>query len=198
MTNRQVHQPMTQEQFLAWIETQPARYEFDGARPVPKDPAPANPDAASPGGKRGHDQITANIFQALASRLGAAPGTVVGSDIGVETRNRAVRYPDVVITRAPSPDSGRTMPEPVVVFEVSSQTSQRTDYTEKLLEYHAVRAIQSYVVLMQDGIGLNLFRRGAGPHWCADPLIEGDILALPEIGIEIPLSELYQDVSWQL
>ena len=196
MTDRQARAPMTQEQFLAWIETQPARYEFDGSRPVLKDPAPVTPDVASLGGERDHDQIVANILQALASCPDATSGTAFGSDIGVETRNRAVRYPDVVVTRAPPPDSGRTMPEPVVVFEVSSRTSQRTDYTEKLLEYHAVRAIQRYVVVMQDGIGLNLFRRGAGPHWCADPLIEGDVLALPEIGIEIPISEIYQDVSW--
>ena len=46
------------------------------------------------------------------------------------------------------------------------------------------------------GIGLTVFARPDGDAaWTAISLTAGDTLPLPEIGIEIPVAELYEDVD---
>jgi Uma2 family endonuclease len=87
------------------------------------------------------------------------------------------------------------VPEPVVVFEVLSPTTSRTDRIEKLREYQATASIQRYVILEQDSIAASVFSR-MGAEWIANVLTEGNVLQMPEIGIELPLSEIYADVQF--
>jgi len=46
-------------------------------------------------------------------------------------------------------------------------------------------------MLEQDRIGATVYARGGG-DWKHEILIEDSILALPEIGVEMPLAELYE------
>ena len=87
------------------------------------------------------------------------------------------------------------VPEPVVVFEVLSPTTSRTDRIEKLREYQATASIQRYVILEQDSIAATVFSR-MGADWIARALTEGDVLRMPEIGIELGLAEIYVDVEF--
>lgn len=75
-----------------------------------------------------------------------------------------------------------------------SPTTSRTDRIEKVREHQATASIQRYVILEQDSIAATVFSRlGAG--WLARALTEGDVLQMPEIGIELALSEIYADVD---
>jgi Uma2 family endonuclease len=85
------------------------------------------------------------------------------------------------------------IPGVVVVFEVLSATSGRTDRIEKLREYQAVPSIRRYVILESTSVGLVVHARLNGNDpWIANPLTEGDVLHMPEIGIEIPIAEFYE------
>jgi Uma2 family endonuclease len=64
----------------------------------------------------------------------------------------------------------------------------------KLREYQATDSIQRYVILEQDSIAATVFAREGG-LWTARALTDGDILAMPEIGIELPLAAIYGDVD---
>ena len=84
----------------------------------------------------------------------------------------------------------------VVVFEVVSPTSGRTDRIVKLREYRAVPTIRCYVILEHNSVGLTvLTRQREDEDWTARALTSEDTLQLPEIGIEIPVAELYEDVD---
>jgi len=80
-----------------------------------------------------------------------------------------------------------------VVFEVLSSTSGRTDRIEKLREYQAVSSIRRYVILEHTSVGLVVHSRLNGEDaWTATAPTDGDVLAMPEIGIEIPVAEFYE------
>ena len=79
---------------------------------------------------------------------------------------------------------------PIVVFEVISDDTARTDRIEKLREYQATASIQRYVILEQKSIGAMVFSR-KGEDWVVTALTEADTLDLQEIAIAIPMSELY-------
>jgi len=161
--------------FLAWEREQPQKFEFDGTQPVPMT-----------GGTVAHARLVRRIMEALHRLL--PPGfEAFGGDLKVRTIVDRVRYPDVLVLRdAPAPDADTV--EPVVVFEMLSASTMLTDLRVKPEEYAAVAALLAYVILPQDGPdGATVLRRSNG--WRAEPAAKK--LDLPEIGVTIPLRELY-------
>lgn len=178
--------PWTQEQFFAWAEAQDVRYEFDGVQPV-----------AMTGGNAGHALVTRGLHSALGSRLRTGPCRPLGPDAGVVTIGTAVRYPDALVTCSKFELSALTIPGVIVVFEVLSPTSGRTDRIVKVREYAAVSSIRRYVILESTGIGLMVLARDVPDEpWRTTTLTAGDTLALTEIGIEIPVSEIYEGIEF--
>jgi Uma2 family endonuclease len=174
---------MSLDQFLAWEERQELRYEFDGIRP-----------RAMTGGTLAHDQITFNVRKALDARLAGKPCRPFGPNVKVLVAG-TVRYPDAVVTCTPARFGATIADDPVVVFEVVSEDSARTDRIEKLRECQATPTIQRYVILEQKSIGAMVFSRRE-ELWTAIALTEGDTLEMPEIGVEIPLAELYTGIEF--
>ena len=76
----------------------------------------------------------------------------------------------------------------MVVFEVVSEDTARTDRIVKLREYQATASIQRYVILEQKSIGAFVFTR-RGTDWIATALTEGDTWRMPEIEVDIPIYE---------
>jgi Uma2 family endonuclease len=173
---------MSREQFLDWAQAREERYEFDGFQPV-----------AMTGGTANHSQIAQNLYFALRTRLGATGCRPLGADAGVATIDDAVRYPDALVTCAKFPGTERLIPGVVVVFEVLSPTSGQIDRIVKVREYRAVPSIRRYVILEYASMGLTVLSRAEGVHeWTATALTADDTLPMPEIGIEIPVAELYE------
>ena len=172
---------MTRAQFLDWARGQELRYEFDGLQPV-----------AMTGGTRNHSRIARNIYFALRTRLNGTGCEPLGADAGVATIGDAVRYPDALVTCTKGPGSDRVIPGVVVVFEVPGPSCGRTDRIDKLREYRAVPSIRRYLILEQGSVGMTVHARLSGDDdWTATALTEGDVLRMPEIGIEIPVIEFY-------
>ena len=178
-----MRKPMTLEQFLAWEERQELRYEFDGFQPI-----------AMTGGTAAHAAIQRNLITALATRLRGKPCQPYGSELKILVDGR-IRYPDAFVVCTPVPPRATVVADPVVVFEILSDSSTHTDLFVKNAEYRACPSVQRYVVLEQTQRGAMVFAR-KGEDWVNEALAgEAAVLALPEVGIEIPLAELYADVQ---
>ncbi len=178
-----LRKPMSLAEFLDWEQRQEVRYEFDGFYPV-----------AMPGGTYAHDQITFNLRSALGSRLKGGSCRPCGPNMKVLVAGRA-RYPDVLVTCSPISPGALVIDDPVLVFEVVSDETARTDRIEKLREYQATPSIQRYVILEQKSMGAAIFTR-RGEDWIATALTESDTLELPEIAARIPLTEIYADLQF--
>ena len=95
---------------------------------------------------------------------------------------------------SPGANEALVVSDPVVVFEILSPNSPHDDLIVKNAEYRATPSILRYVVLQQTHIGALAFVR-KGDDWVTDILDGPDaVLGLPEIGISIPMSELYADL----
>ncbi len=176
---------MTRDEFFAWVATQEARFEFDGNRPV-----------AMGGGSNNHSQITQNIYAALRARLRGGPCRQLGPDAGLATSGGAVRYPDALVTCTRPPGAELLVPGVVAVFEVLSPSSGRVDRIDKVREYRDVPSIRRYAILEYRSVGVTVFERAEGGHdWTATTLTGGETLQMGEVGIEIPVSDFYEDVD---
>jgi Uma2 family endonuclease len=178
--------PWTVERFLLWAAGQEERYEFDGKQPV-----------AMTGGSGRHSRIMGNIHAALRARLRGGRCSYFGPDLGVRTGGDKVRFPDALITCTKFPETEPLAPDPVVVFEVLSPDSGRCDRIEKVRDYATVASIRRYVIVESVCAGLLVhYRQHGDAVFTALPLAGEDTLALPEIGIEMPVAAIYEDVDF--
>ena len=180
--NIALHRPrMSVEEFLAWENRQEERWEFDGYEP-----------RAMVGGSSAHNQIAGALEFALRQRL-AGRCRVYRETMRLRLEHTA-RYPDIMVTCTPVPNDAREITDPVVVIEVLSSTTGRTDRIEKNREYEAAPGIRRYILLEQDAIAAEVYPR-EGQHWLRSTVTDDDILVMPEIGVELPLAEAYADLE---
>jgi hypothetical protein len=84
--------------------------------------------------------------------------------------------------------------DPVVVSAVLSPSTATTDRMIKNEAYRDTPSVQRSVMLEQHRPAATRFTRD-GEGWVGH-VVSGDVtLAIPEIGIELPLAELYEDVT---
>ena len=174
-------QSMSLEAFLDWESREPLKFEFDGFEPV-----------AMTGGSAEHATIQVNIIRELSNRLRGRPCRVFGSELKIQTAG-SIRYPDTFVVCSPIPRGTLVVTDPVVVFEILSPSTSSIDHFEKNREYRATPSIQRYAILEQAQPAATVYSR-MGDNWVADFLVAGDDLVLPEIGVSVPLLDLYQDV----
>ena len=108
----------------------------------------------------------------------------------------SIRYPDATVACGPVQPLEKLLADPVIVFEVESDSTALVDQTVKNPEYEATPSIMRYVMLSAgEGRrhGVRAGGRCLGPgRWRRDP---GKVLAMPEIGVEVPLGEFYEGVT---
>ena len=180
-----VRKPMTLAEFLEWEERQPLRYEFDGIGPV-----------AMTGGTAGHADIQANLAAALRTRLRGKPCRFFGSDLKFQVGEGHIRYPDGMVVCSPVERTASVVYDPVVIFEVLSPSTTRNDRIVKAREYQATPSVKRYVMLDQDGVSATVYAR-SGETWTHEILVADSILSLPEIGVQLPLAELYEGIVFE-
>lgn len=181
--NVALRRPMTLDEFLAWERRQELRYEFDGARAV-----------AMTGGRVEHSEIATNLVEALRRRLQGRPCRAFRGDLKVLVTGR-VRYPDATVTCPPVPRGTDVVPEPVVVFEVLSASTAVTDRVEKNEEYRPTPSTRCYVMLEQTRRAATVFVR-AGDDWAGRVRTGDAVLAMPEIGVDLPLAEVCAGIAF--
>jgi Uma2 family endonuclease len=172
---------MTLEEFLAWERRQELRYEFDGYEPV-----------AMNGGTLNHSAIATALVSMLQERLRPG-GRVFRGDVKVLAGCK-VRYPDAAVTCSRIDGQPDILPNPVVVFDVLSASTASVDRLTKNAEYAATPSIQRYVMLEQVRVGATVFARDRDA-WMGTVLLDDAILAMPEIGVELPLRALYTGIE---
>jgi len=178
------HRPMSLEAFLVWEAQQDLRWEFDGFEPV-----------GMTGGTSEHSAIERNLISALTGRLRGRPCQPYTSNLKILVAG-SIRYPDAFVVCSPVPRGTLVVTDPVVVFEVLSPGTASVDVGVKNEEYRDTPSIQRYVMLAQDRQFATVFAR-VGDDWVGH-IVSGDaILTMPEIGIEVPLAELYESVSFE-
>jgi Uma2 family endonuclease len=177
--------PMTLAEFLAWEERQELRYEFDGFQPI-----------AMAGGTAAHAAIQRNLLYALTGGLRGKRCQPYGSDLKIKVADGQIRYPQAFVVCTPVSPRATVVSDPVVIFEVLSESSATDDFVTKNAEYRATPSVERYIVLQQTKAAAAVFSR-KGDDWVSDILTGDDaILRMPEIGLDIALSEIYLGVAF--
>lgn len=182
--NVQLPTRMDQKAFLAWVQGREERYELDRGRVV-----------MMTGGSRAHWQITANLLRALDARLDPNRFAVL-PEFGVSLDANTIRFPDVVVDVAGEQSSDLTATEPLLVVEVLSPSSERTDLGDKASEYLRLPSLLAYLVFAQDEMKAWVWTRGPNGFPPACQVLEGSeaVARIEPLQIDLPFSEVYARV----
>lgn len=154
---------------------------------------------AMAGARNVHNTIADNAHGLLFLRLRGKRCRAHTSDtkvrIDLPTQIRFY-YPDVHVTCEHNPGNDSFQDKPVVIFEVLSRSTRRIDQGEKKDAYLTIPSLQVYAMIEQETAAVILFRRGPGGF--VREIHEGlaAVLPLQEIGIDLPLAEIYDGVEF--
>jgi Uma2 family endonuclease len=178
---------MNLEEFLPWQEHREKRYELVDGQPV-----------AMAGAKQTHDRIVVNSIIRIGGKLDGNPCRPFSADLTVVTRERNGRHPDFGVDCGPFDPESVVAADPRVVLEVFSPSTRRMDQIAKLDEYKAVPSIEHIVLVDPDSPEVIVWSRAEDCSWHHDTLRGLDAtLALPAIGVEVPLADLHTGITFR-
>lgn len=142
-----------------------------------------------------HSRILSRLALALGTRLRGTPCEVHTSSLKVEIGQK-YRYPDLFVSCSREPSGAYIVTEPVVIFEILSDSTARVDRTVKLVEYCSIPSLRRYVMLEQDQALLTVVGR-TSTGWSIEVLDRAGTLLLPELGIEVPVADVYEGLEFE-
>ncbi|WP_020396946.1 Uma2 family endonuclease [Thiolinea disciformis] len=146
------------------------------------------------GAKINHNRITRNLSNLMWNALKDQPCEPFVSDMLIKTAHDRFRYPDVVVICNDDPSQDAYVRErPILVVEVISESTRRTDKTDKRLEYIALPSLLEYVLIEQDIAEVTVYRRSAG--WQPSYYYLGQEVTFESIHTTLKVEGIYERVE---
>lgn len=145
---------------------------------------------AMSGASINHSRIAGNVYRKIGNHLEGKPCQPYTSDVKVKIGSKYF-YPDVMVDCADS--DGYYTETPVIIVEVLSKSTRRTDQTIKRLAYTQIATLQEYVLIEQDFVDVEVIRRSNG--WQSEHFYLGDEVTLKAIGLTLTVEEIYTRVK---
>ena len=179
---------MSVADYLEWEEGEEQRHEYVGGMVY---------DMA--GSTLAHTAISTNVTVCLGVQLRGKPCRPCGPDLKVRIQcptHTRFYYPDCSVVCDVRFDQAHFVDNPVVIVEVLSPSTRRTDESEKREAYLSINSLRVYVLLEQERAGAVVWRRGdQGFGREVYEELEA-VIALPEIEARLPLAEAYEAVRF--
>ena len=186
-------QSMTPEEYLAWEEEQPMKYEYLNGKVygMTRQTLP-------------HNDISLNLASALKSHLQGKNCKVQIADTKVSASiNGAFFYPDVVVSCDPQDrESGNIIYYPCLIVEVLSASTEAFDRGKKFQHYRQIETLKEYVLIDSEKISIECYQLNEKNKWelttypleeIADSQQEFSV-QLESINFELTTSLLYKNV----
>ena len=150
------------------------------------------------GGTGEHNTVSVNALGEAYLRLRGSNHRVFGSDMLIKVDDHNAVYPDVsIVYGAPVYDDSRHLAllNPFVVVEVTSPSSINDDRGWKLERYQSLPSLRAALVIDQHRVHADLYTRGDSGWQLQTFSALDEAVPLPDLGIELPLAEVYRGVE---
>jgi len=154
---------------------------------------------AMAGARNVHNRIATNFTLAIGQQLRGKPCEPFNSDTKVRIRlatHTRFYYPDAMVVCEPNPPDDTFQDKPVVIAEVISEGTRRTDEGEKREAYLTIPSLITYLLIETDCPRVVVHRRT--DHGFVAEVYEGIDATIPldAVDAELPLAELYERVEF--
>ncbi len=154
---------------------------------------------AMAGGRNVHNTIATGFLGLMHAKLRGRPCQPFNSDTKVRIRmatHTRFYYPDGMVVCEPNSPNEEFQDRPVVIAEVASASTRRTDEGEKREAYLTIPTLSAYLLIETERPRAVVHRRT--PEGFVAQAYEGMEATIPleAIGIALPLAELYDRVDF--
>lgn len=147
---------------------------------------------AMAGASANHERISGNVYRKFGNHLENMPCEPFGSDMKLRI-NANFFYPDVMVDCRFDNSEPYFTQTPIIIVEVLSRSTRKKDTTLKLLSYINISSLQEYVLIEQDFVDVQVFRRNEG--WIPSHYFLGDEVTFESIGLTLPVEDIYHRVQ---
>jgi Uma2 family endonuclease len=148
------------------------------------------------GASERHNLIAFNLAGALFGHLPESC-SVFHADMKLRIvldRAEYFYYPDIMVCCGPSDQSLHYREGPILLGEVLSQSTERTDRVEKFDAYRMIPALEEYILVAQDAPQVEIFRRRT--DWRRETFNIDDAFRLECVDFTMAVAALYRRVKF--
>lgn len=138
-----------------------------------------------------HDIIALNLAFLLRNHLLASKCSVYGGEMKAHIEASDIYYyPDVMVSCKPTAaDDCQRYPH--LVVEVMSPDTQAFDRQSKFLNYQAIETLQEYVLISQEHVSIECFRRTSSGNWLVDTYSKGEQVYFTSVNFNCAIADIY-------
>ncbi len=186
MTVSRTHAYFSPEEYLEIEKISPIKHEYVGGEVY-----------AMAGASDPHDTIALNLLTLLRNHVRGSGCRVYTGDMKVRVEEaNAFYYPDGTVTCDPRDRNLVYFKRyPRLIVEVLSSATENFDRGEKFNDYKKLDSLQEYVLVSQDKIQVECFRRDLEGNWLVQTYGRGEIVQLKSIDFSCAIADLYEDVE---
>jgi Uma2 family endonuclease len=152
------------------------------------------------GGSEDHSALAANVVAALVAAVGDRPCRVHTSDlrIYVEAVGLAT-FPDGSVICGPmqqhAPSPNATALNPLILLEVTSDSSEEYDRNAKLEAYRTIPTLREVILVSHRERRITIHCRDASGTWGMRVAIAGGHVTVESLGSELLVDAIYRNSS---
>jgi Uma2 family endonuclease len=145
------------------------------------------------GGTVRHAEVQANILRYMGNALRGSGCKPFGSDLGVQTGDMALRYPDVTVICGDRSTEGdaKAIDNPRLIVEVLSPSTRVHDLGVKLTEYRAIPTVATVLLVDPTTETVRMIKRTGVAAWTDEDFESGDDVPLADLDVTLPHAEIF-------
>jgi Uma2 family endonuclease len=147
---------------------------------------------AMSGASKNHNIITGNVLAAIHLHLKNTPCRPFSADVKVKVSNKFF-YPDMMVVCEDKTNNVYYTESPLLIIEVLSKSTRRTDETIKRKAYQSLPSLQEYILIEQNFVNIEVCRRSL--NWQSQHYFLGDEVYFESIDFSLPVAEIYRWVD---
>lgn len=179
-----VEKKYTVEEYFELEKTSEIRHEFVNGVLIPM-----------PGESKIANKIAGNIYFRLRMKLKMDVFEVFNHDVRTMLEfEKLYRYPDIVVAPIVDDEDTHAVTKPVLIVEVFSENSIKTDTIDKLREYSSIPSMQYYLIVSQTEPFVEVYSKN-GEKWEFSYYTKLDeVIPLTNLQAELGMKEIFEGV----
>jgi Uma2 family endonuclease len=152
---------------------------------------------AMAGATDNHNRIVVEMATLLNMHLRGSRCEPFVGDIKVRVNPNVYYYPDILVSYEENPEDAHFRDEPVLIVEVTSDSTREIDRREKRAAYLQMPSVHEYVIVEQKKMLVEIHRRQPDGRWLTHfynrPEEEFEFVS---INLKMTVAEIYRRVAF--
>jgi Uma2 family endonuclease len=177
---------LSPEEYLEWEEKAEVRHEYIDGEVF-----------AMSGSSDDHASIVLNCVLVLTPFVRGAGCRIYPQDVKAKIHDQSrYYYPDLLVTCDPRDREDKYVKRHYkLIVEVLSASTEAFDRGKKFEDYRRSMSLEEYVLVAQDRVAVDVFRRNGLGKWEFEGYGPGDVIELVSLGGKFAIEDLYEDVA---